>query len=1011
MIQEILDWLRKSTELNVQDRWLFCDNFAQDKTNWFPALPNEKGHLVWPAGHQVRYFTQTLTVPSNLDLFPLKGLSLRLKLTWWAQSAQIYLDNKLVQEGDLFDPTARILLSNSVNPGDSFKILVKLTSPIHDIGGLMESICLYEAADYIKGIDPGFLADELTVLTNYLEKFDQQKLQLVEKALAQIDQNVLADREKFESVASAIREQLKPLAEPLKQRSVNLLGHSHLDMAWLWRVNETYQVAQRTFTSVLNLQKYYSELVFGHSTSCLYQWLEINQNEQFQAIKNAINSGVWEVLGGMWVEPDTNLLQGESLIRQLLYGQEYLIAKFGSLAKVAWLPDTFGFTWQLPQIFKLAGIEYFVTGKLHWNDTTKFPHGLFNWESPDGSQILTLISPPNVTGVMDTNPISMSQYALDWEQQTGLKDAFWLPGVGDHGGGPTRDMLEVQRRWSKSPFFPQINFTSAKSYLQQFATKNLPIWSDELYLEFHRGCYTTHADQKKYNRSLENLLYQAELWSSLVCILQLEDYYYPASLLEQAWKNVLFNQFHDILPGTSIREVFEDSNKLWEQAQDIGQKILNKALVSIAAHLAIPNGDASPANSRPILVFNSLNCIRSELINLTSSCSKVYNWQGKAVESQISAQGELLFLAQDLPPIGYSLFWVSNQEFELSNNYSKPEYVLDNGLLQVVVNSTTGDLDSIFDLINKVEILRGSGNQLQVFQDQGQYWDAWNIDPQYQQHLLEPTKLESIESLENGPIRWTIRVNRRFRNSLFTQDYCLIKGSNILKINSQVDWHQEHVLVKAAFAFNLNSEVATYEIACGAIERPQGSSTKWEVPALRWASLNDSKLNYGVSLLNDCKYGYDTQDNTMRLTLLRGSQWPDPQADKGMHHFSYAIYPYTGSWQQSQTLQYAMEFNQSCIVLEDWPNIYQDPYLEPSCSLLFWQSKNLIPLALKLAQNGKDWILRIYEAQGEQSTLVLEGAANLKIDQSCDLLEKPIDGSSLVKPYQIASYSIISQSS
>ncbi|MFM7789159.1 MAG: alpha-mannosidase, partial [Microcystis panniformis] len=294
------------------------------------------------------------------------------------------------------------------------------------------------------------------------------------------------------------------------------------------------------------------------------------------------------------------------------YGQQYFQEKFGQITKTAWLPDTFGFPYQLPQILKSFGIKYFVTGKLHWNDTTKFPHGFFWWQSPDGSKILSLMSPPNVAGVMDTNPIIMTDHALNWEQQTGLKDIFWLPGVGDHGGGPTRDMLEVAQRWQKSPFFPQLKFSQATTYLDSLETSNLPIWDDELYLEFHRGCYTTHADQKAYNRYCEILLYQGELWSSLANILL--DIPYPKVEIESAWKKVLLNQFHDILPGTSIPEVFRDANQLWRQVISTGEAILDQALQAIANQINLPNPPHTQAKS--FLVFNSLNWERSQVISL-----------------------------------------------------------------------------------------------------------------------------------------------------------------------------------------------------------------------------------------------------------------------------------------------------------------------------------------------------------------------------------------------------------
>jgi len=1017
MIKKILAQLRQATQLDIQTQWRISDFsgqspvFDQDISSWPIAKLNEKNYLVWSGGRQVLWLAQILTVPPQLFLYPLGGLSLRLKLTWWAENAQIYVNGNLLCEGDLFDSTTRILLSDSVTPRDTFSVFLRLVSPSHDRGGLMQSICFYEA-DYANILEPNFFADEITILTNYLQKFDPIKLEEVENSLSKINEQVLANPEDFARIIGEIREELKPLAYPLQKRSLNLLGHAHLDLAWLWTVRETWQVAQKTFSSVLNLQKDYPELIFGHSTAYLYQWLEIQQKEQFKAIQEAVKAGSWEVLGGMWVEPEVNLVQGESLVRQLLYGQKYLEDKFGSPTEIAWLPDSFGFTWQLPQIFKLSGINYFVTGKLHWNDTTKFPYGLFNWQSPEGTEIVTLISPPNVAGVMDTHPVIMTEYALEWEAQTGQTNAFWLPGVGDHGGGPTRDMLEMQRRWQKSSFFPQLQFTTALKYLQKLDTSSLPRWQDELYLEFHRGVYTTHADQKKYNRYCETLLYQAELWSSLVCLLGI-DAQYPHLLLEEAWKKVLFNQFHDILPGTSISEVFTEANQMWQEVIETGEKLLQNALKSIASHLIIPT--APHPEAEVILVFNSLNTQCSQLISGPKKEGNwtVYNVQGQSLISQNSAEGDLLFLAENVPSLGYSLYWLSPElnEFESSLSYSK-DYILDNGLVRVSVNPKTGNLDSIFDVLNEQEILKGEGNELQAFQDQGQYWDAWNIDPKYREYPLEATELESIEYLEKGPVRWKIRVARSFRRSLFIQDYCLILGSAILTISTEVNWQEEHILIKASFPYNLQSEVVTYEIACGSIERPISptnpeQAAKWEVPVLRWASLCDPSLNYGVSLLNDSKYGYSTNNNIMCLTLLRGSRWPDPEADLGVHKFSYAIYPHQGNWKEARTLQHGLQFNCPCLVLDAVGSSQEKGgFLSPGRSLLSWRNENLILMALKQSQTGQEWIFRLYEGQGEATNLELESEEKIEISHSLDCLERPIPGSSSVKPWQIVTFSL-----
>ncbi|MFM7881332.1 MAG: alpha-mannosidase, partial [Microcystis panniformis] len=569
------------TRTDVQKNWLISTAGGNPIQ---PVTLNEKQYIIWPAGRQIQYLTQKIIVPEHLAGYPLAGMELRLILTWWAEDVKIYVNNQFIQAGDLFDSSTRILLSNSVSTGQEILVTLRLVSPNHDIGGLMKSQLIYE---YSQAIDPSFVADELTILHNYLQTFYPENLAAFTATLDNINWDNVTNKDKFNRSLESIRQSLQLLAQPLKERSFHLLGHAHLDMAWLWPLAETWQVAKNTFISVLNLQKDFPALIFGHSSPLVYEWIEKHHPDLFEAILEAYKGQSWELLGGMWVEPEVNLISGESLFRQLLYGQKYFQEKFGQITKTAWLPDTFGFPHQLPQILKSFGIKYFVTGKLHWNDTTKFPHGFFWWQSPDGSKILSLMSPPNVAGVMDTNPIIMTDHALNWEQQTGLKDIFWLPGVGDHGGGPTRDMLEVAQRWQKSPFFPQLKFSQATTYLDSLETSNLPIWDDELYLEFHRGCYTTHSDQKAYNRYCEILLYQGELWSSLANILL--EIPYPKVEIESAWKKVLLNQFHDIIPGTSIPEVFRDANQLWRQVITTGEAILEQALQAIATQINLPN--------------------------------------------------------------------------------------------------------------------------------------------------------------------------------------------------------------------------------------------------------------------------------------------------------------------------------------------------------------------------------------------------------------------------------------
>ncbi len=1040
---------------------------------------------------------QRFVVPQDLQGYPLAGLSLRLLLTWWAQSAQIFVNGQLVQEGDLFDSSARVLLSSSVVSGEEITVALRLVSPGHDIGALMRSQTVYEAAtdDHI---DPGFVADELDVLQRYQQAFAPEQLDVLVAAVAKIDWEALSNGQRFEQSLSTLRQNLNSLGgqqQPISlpnHRCIHMLGHAHLDLAWLWTVSETWKVAQRTFESVLALQQEFPDLTYCHSTPALYAWIEQHRPDLFAAIKQQVATGRWEIVGGMWVEPELNLIDGESIVRQVLYAQRYVQDKFGELTQVAWVPDSFGFCWQLPQILKQGGVEYFVTQKLHWNDTTKFPYGVFWWRSPDGTQILSLISPPNTEGVMDTNPLKMASYAIDWETQTNLAEVFWLPGVGDHGGGPTRDMLEVARRWQKSPFFPRLEFTTAHAYLQSLRSEGeqgreeeflnswsrmgqetspfdiqegqpfskfpstskraspphplipspphpltYPVWNDELYLEFHRGCYTTHADQKRWNRRCEGLLYQAELFASLATLTT--GTVYPKVQLEQAWKKVLFNQFHDILPGTSIPEVFVEANLAWQEVEQVGLEILKESLNAIASQITLPSPPYSDA--QPIIVFNPLNWQRSELVAVSlptaatsqvvamsgvSASWEIYDLSGEKIPSQLSESSTLLFLAKDIPSVGYRVFWLwraqgaggNSQSWNLSPQSSE-DWVLENEVLRVVVDPDTGDLSRVFDKIHQRDVLSGLGNQLQAFQDQGQYWDAWNIDPNYAQYPLPPTQLQSIQWIETGVLRSRLRVVRQLGQSQFIQDYVLSTGSPILKIVTTVDWQESHILVKAAFPLNIQSNYATYEIPCGAIQRPTQPQTlaeqaKWEVPALRWADL--SEPTYGVSLLNNCKYGYDCGSSQLRLTLLRSPSWPDPEADRGIHQFTYAIYPHSDSWQSAGTVRRGYELNLPLQVFIR-PDLGQEENtsLQPIGRLLDLQSENLILMALKQAEdNFEKWILRCYECHGESADLSLKSDLNLAIAHSVDVLEQPNDTRQLspdapsfkIAAWKIASFSL-----
>ncbi|MDF5720844.1 MAG: alpha-mannosidase [Rhizonema sp. PD37] len=1031
IILAAIDKLRSCCQVNIQECWRFLETdltvaelSEQNVLEWGTSQLNHKGYVTWAGGQKVLWLVQKVIVPQNLQGYALQGLSLRLALHWWADSAQIYVNGKLVVEGDLFNCSPRVLLSSGVTPGEELLVALRLVSPSHCDGALVKSQLLYESTDGDRP-DAGFVADELAVMQRYLE-FEPENLDVLLQATEEIMNIGTEEAEELEKTFLAVREKLLKSKIQTPKSKIYLLGHAHLDLAWLWPVNETWNAAQSTFESALQLQQEFP-LIFCHSTPALYAWIEENRPDLFTAIQQAVADGCWEVLGGFWVEPELNLIAGESIVRQLLYGQRYVQQKFGKLSTVVWVPDSFGFCATLPQFFASAGIEYFVTQKLIWNDTTKFEHGAFWWRSPDGSEVFSLMSARIGEGI---DPITMASYSCEWQTQTGLDAALWLPGVGDHGGGPTRDMLEIAQRWNKSPFFPHLEFTTAEKYLRNIQSElstahsatNFPTWEDELYLEFHRGCYTTHGDQKRWNRRCEGLLYQAELFAALAKISC--GITYPTNEIEAAWKKVLFNQFHDILPGTSINQVYVDALPTWQEVEEVGNEILQKSLRVIASNISLP--EPPQPDSLPVVVFNSLNWQRSEVVSValptpsTYQGWEIYDVSGEKQPSQLGEASTLLFLASDIPSVGYRVFWLCPNLEKQKEQLLPKNFTLENEFLRVLVDEQTGDLSSVFDKVNNKEVLSlEGGNKLQVFGDSGQYWDAWNIDPNYAQHSLASPQLKSIEWLESGTVQSRLRVVRQLGDSEFCQDYILQMRSPILKIATTVNWQERQVLVKAAFPLSVEADYATYEIPCGTIRRSTKPETpaekaKWEVPALRWADITEN--DYGVSLLNDCKYGYDSQNNQLRLTLLRSPNWPDPEADRGYHQFTYALYPHAGSWQSAHTVRRGYELNLPLLVDQDFAPRQltslgeKSQSLAPVSSLLNLSAENLILMAFKQAEDDKEhWILRCYESHGEIAELSLQSDLELTLGESVDLLERSLETkpSFTIQPWKIAGFKVL----
>ncbi|OIP75168.1 MAG: alpha-mannosidase [Oscillatoriales cyanobacterium CG2_30_44_21] len=970
-LTQVMELLRKRSRLSILDGWQRQNKQGDWQTLEVVNSKRNQPMVAFDQGEENIHLRQIWQVPESYARLPVFDSIVRLNLIWWADICEVWINGIKVQEGDLFDQKCRIILpiyQNALGFAQSILIEIKLNSPKHDIGAVQLSEIVFEHIH--QPSDPEQFSTELEILQTYIPIFNAQNIDIqpIQTAASQI-QTLLIEPESafsFFTTLAEIRQTLLHYVEFLKQRQIYILGNSHIDVAWLWAIAETKKAMSRTFRSALNLQKKYPELIFNQSTAVSYQWMEQEDPELFAQIQIAVAEGKWELIGGTWVEPDGNLPSGESLIRQILYGQEYFQQKFNRTVKIAWLPDTFGFHWQMPQIFLKSGFEAFVTQKLLWNDTNKFPHQIFWWEGVDGSRIFTYFSNEIGQGL---EPSAIAKYLSKQEEKHGITETVWLYGVGDHGGGPTADMLDMGRKWAESELFFKMEPSTLESFLinlkknqdfdgaapqghQNLTAQPLPIWKDELYLEFHRGTLTTKADQKRQNRQIEVLLGNAEKYSAIASLIA--DTPYPQNQLESAWQGLLLNQFHDILTGTSIPEVFVDADLTWTGVREICDLLLS----------------VETDESNSLQAWNFLNWERSQLVELADNS---------------------LYWLENVPSFGFAEInpAVAQCKEPVSITSDQNKYYLDNKFLRVEIRRDSGAIAQIFDKRSQQAVMN-SASELQFFEDKGQYWDAWNIDPDYESKQLESTTLESIEIKEALGLRASLTIVSKFRNSTFTQEIQLSAFEAFITVKNSVDWQEDYTLVKVAFSVNWRSPFATYEIPMGTIQRSTLAETpeakaKWEVPAQYWADIASDQI--GLAVLNDSKYGYDAKPDCLRLTLLRSPSWPTPNSDRGFHEFTYRLVPHQGDWREANIVQLAQELNNPLVLKKS-----SIPASVKSASQSFLQvsASNIILSAFKRSQDSSGWIMRFYEAHGQETETIfkiLPDILSIKSVHHCNLLE------------------------
>jgi len=996
------------------------------------------------------WYRRWITVPPTLNGYDLTGGKLWFR---FAASANgpipqiVYFNGRRVAMGEDLEP---IILLDPIRPGDRVLIAVKLLQTVDKKHFDNAEVRVEFATNRPSPLD---LLQELEI-TAALASSSGSKTQSVEQALTNaaksVDLATLAAGKQgpFDASLDKAHSVLTESKPDLATTSVRMAGNAHIDAAWLWPWTETVDVVRRTFTTSLQLMNEYPQYTYTQSAAAYNHWMEEKYPAIHQQIVDRVKEGRWEMVGGMWVEPDLNMPDGESLVRQLLQGKRYFKQKFGVDIRIGWNPDSFGYNWQLPQIYKKSGIDYFVTQKMAWNDTNKLPLKLFWWQSPDGSRVLTYF-PHDYVNYIDPPRIA-EDVATSRTLNPGTPVMLHLYGIGDHGGGPTRSMLDNGIHWTNSDrVTPPLKFSTAQGFFSDIESKldserspvwnyrvladgnnklptppegklSVPVWNDELYFEYHRGVMTTQANHKRNMRQSEEKLLDAEKYSSLAWLFGDS---YPAARLNEAWQKTLFNQFHDLAAGSGIGVIYKDAQRDYDVVRWITEDASSSSLQSMAARMRT----LGAPNVVPVLVFNPLAWNRTDLATIeismpadTPNGISVLDADGHPVLSQVLSHDaatrnyRLLVELKDVPSLGYEVLQVVPSSQKISTDLAAHDLTLENSALRVSVDQKTGCITSIYQKATKFETLAAAacGNQLQTFKDTPKEYDAWNIDAQFADHQTNIDSAESVELTEKGPLRATIRVTRRWQNSGFVQDISLYANLDRIDVANRIDWHETHVLLKAAFPLAASSASATYEIPYGTIDRPTTRNNSWEkakfeVPALRWADLGDG--THGFSLINESKYGYDAKDNVLRLSLLRSPTWPDPDADRGIHNFSYSLYPHSGDWKTALSVRRGYEFNYALRSLQLSPHAGSLPAKH---SFLTVDGENVVLTALKKTEDGNALLFRLYDWSGKSSNVQVHLPDNAASASLANLMEKlegpplPIHANSVtvpVHPHEIVS--------
>lgn len=1020
--QVICDELKKLSvrQRRTIDAWFYKKgNFIRPhdaEADETPFLPFDSRIMHWYGPDAHYWFKVDMTVPDSFDGRPL-WLYVRTQIDEWDDGKNpqflLYVDGEVVQGIDMNH--REVLLTRSARAGQTYRLdLQSYTGTLHTEFNLIVEM---------QEIDPeiaGLYWDVQVPLSAFsrLEEDGASRRELTRAlngAVNLLDLRTPYSDAFYASVREA-REYLKTnLYEALGGHDdviATCIGHTHIDVAWWWTVAQTREKVCRSFATVLKLMDEYPHYRFMSSQPQLYAFLKERHPELYARIRQRVAEGRWEPEGGMWVEADCNLTSGESLVRQFIHGKRFFKDEFGVDCRILWLPDVFGYSGALPQIMKQCGIQYFMTTKLAWNQFNKMPYDTFRWRGIDGTEILTHLITTLGVGQPVKNFFTTYNGMLHpdaliggwqrYQQKEINNDILVSYGYGDGGGGPTRAMLENSDRMEKGVTgLPRVRQAFARTYFDELnarvqGSNRLPVWEGELYFEYHRGTYTSMARNKRSNRKAELHMMDLELLS----VLAQDRLPYPAQEMDGMWKTILLNQFHDILPGSSIHEVYEVTKREYEALERQISALRGERLAALAA----------PSDA--VTVFNTKGFASDEAVCLGQlDAAALVDADGARYPVQQTAEGAVAFLPA-LPAKGWRAYSVSNQPEPCAAPFAlADDHHLETHYYTVELDEN-GLLSRLYDKENRREVLRPGqrGNLMRMYEDKPIYYDNWDIDIYYTEKYWDVTELTSLRWTDVGAVSATLELERCVSSSLIRQKIRFYANSRRIDFETYVDWHEHQHLLKVHFPVDVHTDEATFEIQFGNLKRKVHTNTSWDVARFescgqKWMDLSEG--HYGVSLLNDCKYGHSVKDGCIGLTLIKSGIEPNPTTDQEEHFFTYALYPHAEGWQQAGTVREAYRLNQPALSV-------RGGQAGTEYSLASVQPANVILETVKQAEDGNGVIVRLYETENARTEACLTWNRPIASVEECNCIEeKQADAAFeraripfVIKPYEIKTFRI-----